>query len=55
MLHNPSSIYVGLDLHKESLAVAIASPEGGGEIRFYGNIPNQPSAIHHLFLKLQKQ
>jgi transposase len=55
MSRNLYSVYVGLDVHKESLAVAIASPERGGEIRFYGNIPNQQPAIHHFFLKLQKQ
>ncbi len=55
MLQNSPSVYVGLDVNKESLAVAIANPERGGEIRFYGNIPNQQQSIHHLFLKLQKQ
>ncbi len=48
MLQNSPSVYVGLDVHKESLAVAIANPERGGEIRFYGNIPNQQQSIHHL-------
>lgn len=55
MLQNYPSIYVGLDVHKESLAIAIASPERGGEIRFYGNIPNQQQSINHLFLKIKKQ
>jgi transposase len=55
MASSTPSVYVGLDVHKESLAVAIASPERLGEIRFYGNIPNQQPSIHHLFMKLQKQ
>lgn len=55
MLQNSPSVYVGLDVHKESLAVALASPERGGEIRFYGNIPNHQQSINHLFLKIQKQ
>lgn len=55
MLQNYPSIYVGLDVHKESLAIAIASPERGGEIRFYGNIPNQQQSINCLFLKIKKQ
>lgn len=29
MLQNSPSIYVSLDVHKESLSVAIASPERG--------------------------
>lgn len=37
MLQNSPSVYVSLDVHKESLAVAMANPERGGEIRFYGN------------------
>jgi len=36
--------YIGLDVHKEKIAVAIASPERGGEIRFWGNIDNTPIA-----------
>lgn len=55
MASSTPSVYVGLDVHKESLAVAIASPERLGETRFYGNIPNQQQSIHHLFTKLQKQ
>lgn len=55
MLQNSPSIYVGLDVYKESLAIAIASPERGGEIRFYGNIPNQQQSINYLFLKIKKQ
>ncbi len=50
-----TAAYIGLDVHKETLAVAIASPERLGEVRFYGNIPNQQQSIHHLFLKLKKQ
>ena len=32
--------YIGLDVHKETLAVAIAAPERLGEVRYYGTINN---------------
>jgi transposase len=35
--------YVGLDVHKDSIAVAIA--EGSGEVRFYGGIPMTVEAL----------
>ena len=33
--------YVGLDVHKESIAAAVATA-GDGEVRYFGEIPNQP-------------
>ncbi|MBS4174395.1 IS110 family transposase [Bacillus sp. FJAT-49736] len=43
--------YVGLDVSKEKIAVAIAD-EGRGEPRYYGMIPNSPEAIRKLVKKL---
>lgn len=42
--------FVGLDVHAESIAVAIA--EGQGEVRFLGVIPNRPEPVRRLFKKL---
>lgn len=47
--------YIGLDVHKETIAVAIANPERGGEIRFYGNISNDHNSIGRLFRKFEKK
>ncbi len=51
---NNCDVYIGLDVHKESIAVAIANPERAGEIRFWGNIPNTPTSIRRMFNKLEK-
>lgn len=45
--------YVGLDAHKETLAVAIAAPERLGEVRYDGTINNEVQAVRRLFQKLQ--
>jgi len=42
--------YVGLDVHAETIAVAVAEP--GGEIRDLGIIPNRPEAVRKLAAKL---
>ena len=44
--------YVGLDVHKEGIVVAVA--EGGlrGEVRDYGRIANTPAALDRLMCKL---
>ena len=44
--------YIGLDVHKETLAVAIAAPERLGEVRFYGTSNNEAQAVRRFFQKL---
>ena len=43
-------IFVGLDVHADTIAVAVA--EQGGEVRSHGVIPNRPESIRKLIGKL---
>ena len=47
--------YVGLDVHKDGIVVAVA--EGGlrGEVRDYGRIANTPAAMRRLAGKLDRE
>ena len=47
------SKYVGLDVHKATIAVAIADADGG-DVRFYGQIANSPAAVAKLLRELSK-
>src|SRR3989441_8010057 len=42
--------FVGLDVHAETIAVAVA--ETDGEVRSVGTIPNRPEAVRTLVKKL---
>jgi len=44
--------YVGLDVHKETIAPAIA-PEGAEEVRSYGNIPGTLDALDKMIKKIE--
>jgi transposase len=47
-------IYIGLDVHKETVAVALAESGKRGEVREYGTIANTPTALKALASKLMK-
>lgn len=47
----PYSRYVGLDVHKDTVAVSIADSDGG-KPRYYGEIPHTQKAIDKLVQKL---
>lgn len=42
--------FVGMDVHAETIAVAVA--EAGGEVRGHGIIPNRPESVRRLMKKL---
>src|SRR3974377_946445 len=47
-----SITYVGLDVHKDTIAVALAEAGLRGEVREYGKIANTPAALQALTVKL---
>lgn len=45
--------YVGLDVHKETIAVSVAA-SNAGEVRYWGEIANTPQAMDQLVRQLKK-
>ena len=44
--------YVGLDVHKDTIAVAVAEDGRDREVRFHGTVPNTPDALRRLVARL---
>ena len=43
-----NELYIGFDVHKDSITVAVAQGGRGGEVRLYGTISNDLHAIEKL-------
>ncbi len=50
MMHRRQVRYIGLDVHKATIAVAIAEEEGSPSS--YGTIANEPDAVRKLVARL---
>jgi len=51
--HNKTILYVGMDVHKESIAVAVAETTGQCEVRSHGSMSHDLHAVEKLMRKLQ--
>jgi transposase len=48
------TLYVGLDTDKKYVDVGIAEPLPGGEVRYFGKIANEPTALDRLMKRLRR-
>ena len=46
-------LFVGLEVHKKTIAVATVLEQPGEGCRYYGSVPNTPDALRRLCRKLQ--
>ncbi len=46
--------FVGLNVHKATIAVCVAEAGRDGEVRFVGEIPNEPAALDKLAARLSR-
>lgn len=48
-------LYIGLDVHKDSIAIAVAESGRNGELRSWGNISNSVPAMEKAIARMRKQ
>ena len=50
-----STLYIGMDVHKDSIAVAYVAQDHGAEVTFLGTIGTRPCEIDHLIRQMQSK
>jgi transposase len=48
------TLFVGLDVHKKTIAVALVGAQAGAAVRFFGTVANTPEMVRSLCRKLSK-
>jgi transposase len=54
-MRQSSTLYIGLDVHKASIAVAYVGQEHGAEVTYLGTIGTRQCDIDHLIRKVQSK
>src|SRR5918999_2127643 len=54
-MHQSSTLYIGMDVHKESMAVAYVTQQHGAEVTYLGTIGTRQCDIDHLIRKVQSK
>ena len=54
-MHQSTTLYIGMDVHKESIAVAYIAQDHGAEVTYLGTIGTQQADIDQIVRKLQSK
>jgi hypothetical protein len=52
-MHN-ITLHLGLDVHKDSITIAIAEPGAKGEVRLFGTILNSVQAVERALTRIRE-
>jgi transposase len=52
-MHQSSTLYIGMDVHKDSIAVASVAQDHGAEVTYLGTFGTRQCDIDHLIRKMQ--